>query len=514
MQVRAEETAATPSPMSVPKTILPTELKSVLEKSRIENGIQGMSVAILYKGELLFAEGLGKRNDKDPFTKDTLMPVGSLTKAFTATAIGELVAEGKMDWDTTPVNTYLPEFELKDPVLTSQLTLVDVLSHRTNLSSVLLRWAKATKSRAELIKYLKYADQPSKLTSKMNYSNTMYAVAGEAAARVAGVPYEEFVTTKVFEPLGLTNTGFSQSELKQFSDYALPYNANSFENAKEGTFIRGELIEDYLRDAPAGDIYSNVLDLVRWGRALLKGGEVDGKQALNKESIAETWAGRTFAVATRRSPDFAPVQAYGLGWAIDAYKGHAKYTHGGLITGYTSGLDIYPDLDLVVAVLANVNKTALTEHVSHYILDELLGLPRTQDWLFGVSPKETKEKYTMADMGFKGQLPKKIENRPPVHALKEYAGVYNHLAHGDISIVYNETEDALYFKHPAFESKLEHYHFELFKCVLSIFMNSFAIGVQFETDADGMVGSLKYIGPGYGGTVFERKVVPTAAKEE
>lgn len=59
------------------------------------------------------------------------MPVGSLTKAFTATAIGELVAEGKMDWDTTPVNTYLPEFELKDPVVTSQLTLVDILSHRT-----------------------------------------------------------------------------------------------------------------------------------------------------------------------------------------------------------------------------------------------------------------------------------------------------------------------------------------------------------------------------------------------
>lgn len=423
---------------------------------------------------------------------------------------------------------------------------------------MLLRWAKAKESRAELIKYLKYADQPSKLTSKMNYSNTMYAVAGEAAARVAGVPYEEFVTTKVFEPLSLTNTGFSQSELQQFSDYALPYNANSFENAKEGTFIRGELIEDYLRDAPAGDIYSNVLDLVRWGRALLKGGEVDGKQTLNKESIAETWAGRTFAVATRRSPDFAPVQAYGLGWAIDAYKGHAKYTHGewdisssynvmsfsflfhlrhavtkqvficaffiffpscnewigGLITGYTSGLDIYPDLDLVVAVLANVNKTALTEHVSHYILDELLDLPRTQDWLFGVSPQETKEKYTMAEMGFKGQLPKKIENRPPVHALKEYAGVYNHLAHGDISIVYNKTEDALYFKHPAFESKLEHYHFELFKCVLNIFMNSFAIGVQFETDANGMVGSLKYIGPGYGGTVFERKVIPTAAKEE
>ena len=190
-----------------------------------------------------------------------------------------------------------------------------------------LRWSKSKESRIELIKYLRYADQPSKLTSNLNYNNTMYAVAGEAGAKVAGVSYEELVKTKVFEPLGLTNSGFSQSALKQFSNYALPYNTTSFEDAKNGNFIRGELDEDYLTDAPAGDIYSNVLDLARYGRAVLKSGEVDGKQVLNKESLAETWTGHTFSVATRRSPDFAPVQGYGLGWAIDAYKGHAKYSH-------------------------------------------------------------------------------------------------------------------------------------------------------------------------------------------
>lgn len=186
---------------------------------------------------------------------------------------------------------------------------------------------------------------------------------------------------------------------------------------------------------------------------------------------------------------------------------------GGLIAGYKSGLDIYPDLDLVVAVLANVNKAALTEQLSHYILDELLDLPRTKDWLFDVSPEETKTEYTMAEMGLKGQFPK-IENRPPAHALKEYAGVYTHLAQGDISIVYNETEDALYFKHPAFDSKLEHYHFDMFKVVLSIFMNAWAVGVRFETGADGKVGSLTLMEPGNRETVFKRKGAPTAAKEE
>ncbi|KAF9904293.1 hypothetical protein EC991_002844, partial [Linnemannia zychae] len=107
------------------------DLRAVLDNYRVVGGIKGMAVSVLYKGELIFAEGFGHRNDSDPFTKDTLMPIGSLTKAFTAAAVGELVAEGKMDWDSTPVNTYLPEFQFKDPVMTSQLTLADLLSHRT-----------------------------------------------------------------------------------------------------------------------------------------------------------------------------------------------------------------------------------------------------------------------------------------------------------------------------------------------------------------------------------------------
>ncbi|KAG9063709.1 hypothetical protein KI688_003820 [Linnemannia hyalina] len=519
MQFRALATPVPSSPDAATKTkdTLPADLSSILEDARIKNCIQGMSVAVLYKGELIFADGFGKRNDEDPFTKETLMPIGSVTKSFTAMAIGELVAEGKMDWNTTPVNTYLPEFKLKDPVLTSQLTLVDLLSHRTNLPNVFLKWFRSKESRVELIKYLRYAEQPSKLTSNLNYSNTMYAVAGEAGARVAGVSYEELVKTKVFEPLGLTNSGFSQSALKQFSNYALPYDATSFEEAKKGNFIRGELDEHYLTDAPAGDIYSTVIDLVRYGRAVLKGGEVDGKQVLNKESLAEMWTGRTFSVTTRRTLDFAPVQGYGLGWVIDAYKGHAKYSHNGLISGYRSGLDIYPDQDLVVAVQANVNKAALPDNVSHYILDELLDLPRTQDWLFDVSPTKTEKAYTMSEMAVRGDLPEKIANRPHVHSLKEYAGVYTNLAQGDISVIYEEKEDALYFKNPAFHDRMEHYHFELFKVVLRMFGFGAAIGVKFETGADGKIGALTLIRPEESDSVFERKVVvvpATGAREE
>jgi hypothetical protein len=178
---------------------------------------------------------------------------------------------------------------------------------------------------------------------------------------------------------------------------------------------------------------------------------------------------------------------------------------GGLISGYKSRLDIYPYLDLVVAVQANVSNASLTEHLSHFILDELLDLARTQDWLFEVSPKGTQETYTMSDMLSKGEFPKKIENRPPVHPLEEYTGVFTHPAFGDISFVYNQTEDALYFKHSAFDSKMEHYHFDLFKVVLRYLGSAWAVGFQFETGVDGKVGKVTFIELGFRKIVFERK---------
>ncbi|KAG0277916.1 hypothetical protein BGZ97_009815, partial [Linnemannia gamsii] len=105
--------------------------REAMELARNKTGLPGMSVAVLHKGKLIFAEGFGKRNRNDPVTAETLMPIASMTKAVTAATIGELVAEGKLDWDTTPVSQYVPEAQFGDPILTSELTLVDYLSHRS-----------------------------------------------------------------------------------------------------------------------------------------------------------------------------------------------------------------------------------------------------------------------------------------------------------------------------------------------------------------------------------------------
>ncbi|KAF9362626.1 hypothetical protein BGX34_005791 [Mortierella sp. NVP85] len=454
-----------------------SDLSEIIEQARIRCGIPGMGVTVLYKGEVVFSEGFGKRNLHDPFTPETLMPIASLTKAFTATAIGEVVAEGKMDWDTTPVSKYLPEFELEDRNLTASLTLVDLLSHRTGIDSEDLAWFRNSESRRDLIKRMKYIKVDPKLRSACVYNNMMYAVAGEAAANVLGMTYEELVRTKVIDPLGLTNTGLSVMEMKERGDnYAMPFDAASFEDGVKGKFVQGYLDDVYMADAAAGDIYSNTLDLVRWGHVIMQSGMQDGKQVLNKDSVEETkTAYSIFENKTKRTPEFAPSVTYGLGWFIDAYKGQAVYRH-----------------NLVIAEQANVNNADLLLDLHWAIADKILGLPKTQDWI-DVGVDRTKKRYEEYAKGAAGNLPERIDDKPSTRSLDDFVGTYTHPFYGDISVRLEKegVGEKLYFNMRKFDNQLVHYHYDSFSVLLEDFVVKVGLLVSFRTGGDGKVSVLQ-----------------------
>ncbi|KAG0010853.1 hypothetical protein BGZ82_003245 [Podila clonocystis] len=462
-------------------------LPIALEKARADGGIPGMSVAILYKGELVFAQGFGKRNRKDSFTKETVSHIASVTKAFTATAIGELVAEGKMDWDKTAVNNYLPEFELKDPVLTSQLTLADMLAHRTPLPPIDLAWFRNEESTRELIKQLKHVDMPSKMSPIVNYNNIIYAVAGEAAANVAGTTYAELIKSKLLQPLGLKDSGLSLPDMETRPNFAMPYDAATFEDAKKGIYEEGYMDEIHMADAPAGDIYTSVLDLATWGRVILKEGELNGKQVLNKESVQETLKPHNNMEPKARKPDFSPITGYSLGWMLDSYKGHTIIYHGGGNPGYRSNLAFFPDDDLVVAHLANIQVTALPSSLPFYIADGLLNLPKTEDWIHEYTLKKTKETYDMSAMMAKNDIPDRIEGKPHSHPLEDYVGEYTNPVYGKLIITLQEDDSGLQMKMRTFESKLEHWHYDSFKGFIHDFALKGNILFKFLTSSKGTV---------------------------
>jgi len=189
-----------------------------------------------------------------------------------------------------------------------------------------LAWFRNKETTINLIRQLKYVDMPSKISPTVNYNNIMYAVAGEAGARVAKMSYADLIITKIFEPLGLKYAGLSLPEMERRPNYAMPYFAANFEEAKMGILEEGYMDKIHMADAPAGDIYMNVLDLAKWGRVILKEGELDGKQVLNKASIQETLLPQNF-IKGERQRDFAPTVGYGFGWVLNTYKGHTIFCH-------------------------------------------------------------------------------------------------------------------------------------------------------------------------------------------
>ncbi|KAG0351611.1 beta-lactamase/transpeptidase-like protein [Gamsiella multidivaricata] len=489
------------------------KLPAVLERARIEGGIPGMSVAIMYKGELVFAQGFGKRNRVDPFTEETVSHIASVTKAFTAAAIGELVAEGKVDWDKTPVSEYLPEFELKDPVLTSQLTFADMLAHRTPVPYIDLAWIRNAAPPKVLINQLKHLDMPPKLSPTVNYSNVVYAVAGEAAANVAGMSYVDLITTKIFDPLGLKSAGLSQAEMAKRPNFAMPFTAASFEEAKKGFYEEGYVDEIPMSVAPAGDIYMDVVDLVKWGRVILKLGELDGKQVLSKESILETVTPHNIMKRPRLWSDLSPVKGYGYGWIVDSYKGQANFRHDGSNPGYVTHLALFPDADLVIAHLANIHITNLPSCLFYHIADELLGLPKTEDWLFEAAVEDTQHVYNHFARLAKGDLPERIENQPHSHQLSDYTGEYTHPVYGEIMIRLEEG-NSLFMKMSVYDQKLEHYHYESFTTLLHDFTVKFGLLFTFVTGSSGKVDSIKTMMEGIALEFKREEVTETASKEE
>ncbi|KAF9135330.1 hypothetical protein BGW39_003437 [Mortierella sp. 14UC] len=418
-------------------------------------GVLGMAVAVLHKNELVFAEGFGKRNKDDPYTIDTVRPIGSLTKALTAMAIGELVAEGKVDWDTTPVSKHLPEFKLKDPIFTSQLTFVDILSHRTNMPNSAINWHNSKEPRRELIKRLRYTDGiPRKLGVTTNYSNIMYAVAGEAAARVAGTSYEDLVLNKVIRSLGLKNTGFSQPTMTSLhsNNYAMPHEALTYEAAVKGEFMTIPLNGIYVSYAPAGDAYSNVLDLVRWGKAVMNLGKVDGKQVLNDTAVEETLKAHILMYNGRRGPEYGATLTYGLGWLQDSYKRAVFYRHN----------------------LPKDNNSNI-------------------DWVEEIAVSEIRTYYSTARKSAQGFLPPKVPNKPATFAnnLRDYIGEYSDPQFGTFVIgletqtTNSSTEakkEVLTYKYNEFTSTLGHYHYDGFVATLDDALLKFRALITFYAD--------------------------------
>lgn len=170
-------------------------------------GAVGLAVAVVKDGRVVFARGYGVQELGNPAAVDTntRFSIGSTTKAMTAAALGMLVDESKVRWDD-PVTKYLPWFQLYDPYVTREVTVRDLLVHRAGLGNADVLWYESDNTPEDVLRLIRYAKPAYSLRSGWIYQNVMYAAAGAVVQAASGIPWQDFVRTRIFEPLGMRGT--------------------------------------------------------------------------------------------------------------------------------------------------------------------------------------------------------------------------------------------------------------------------------------------------------------------
>lgn len=221
--------------------------------------IPGASIALVENGKIIYAKGFGYRDIELclPVTPETVFAIGSCTKAFTATAVGMLVDQGKLEWDA-PIKKYIPDFKMYDKEATENLSLRDCLCHRSGLPGYNFLWDHF-KSRSELVSNLRYLKPNARFREKWQYNNLMYVLAGYVIETITGNPWTIFVQENIARPLGMQNTYFSASVVPTHPNAALAYEFDlSSRMFKHVEYNNLDLI------GPAASIHSSVLDMAQW----------------------------------------------------------------------------------------------------------------------------------------------------------------------------------------------------------------------------------------------------------
>ncbi|HVE97969.1 MAG TPA: serine hydrolase [Mycobacteriales bacterium] len=465
---------------------LAAQIRHLVEQERARFDVPGCAVLVVKDGEVVLAEGFGRRDrDRDlPVTAQTLFPIGSSTKTFTAAVCASLVDEGHLEWDR-PLREYLPGFRMHDPVATELLSVRDCLSHRSGLPRHDVLWyaaAEGSLDRDDLIAALSDLPPTKPFRQVWQYNNLLYVTAGHLAGKLSGGSFEDAVRRRLLEPLGMRRTNFSVVETQADADHSQPYvRAIGETETKEVPYAPLDLA------GPAGSINSSLEDMTPWLLTLLGHG-VDGKPQLLSDAVLADLRKPTMPLPEGTPFDVGTPVGYGLALFIEDYRGHRLTHHGGNIDGFSSQVATIADSGVGVVVLTNLGGTSLRDALPYLIFDVLLGLDpkphgerlfeRYQALLTGAA--QAKERHETIS---------RSADLPPVRSLADYAGRYVHPAYGALTVRHDDGVLLGRYQGLA-EGRLEHRHLEVFDLVTYVGGEDYRLPVQFTHDLEGEVDAL------------------------
>ncbi|MFV8343049.1 serine hydrolase [Flavobacterium sp. XS2P39] len=417
----------------------------------------GVGVGIVKNGELVFVKGYGYSDyeKKTPITANTLFQIASNTKLFTATAIGLLVNEGKLDWDK-PIKTFVPSIQFYNNELNSTITIRDMLSHRTGVTRHDLIWYKSDFNRTELFDKLKHLEPVQPLRQGFLYNNLMYAASGHIISLVEGKTWETYVQEKILNPLKMTNTYFNITDMKKQSDYFVPY------NEKRDTNILYKTDYDSETDAlgPAGSIVSNLTDLSHWLAALMNKGVYEGKQVLPESVVSATMEPSIALPNTSLAQGYTEIlnPVYGMGRQSVSYRGHQLVLHGGDLNGIHSQISYMPQDGIGVIVFVIGDHSLRYNSIIYNVYEHLLGLSITP-W----SERGLKNRNASKKVGKEGRekaMQGQVKGTTPSHKLSDYLGDFENNAYGIINVEQKDTQ--MVFTLHNIHLPMNHFHYDRF----------------------------------------------------
>ncbi|MGG0239753.1 serine hydrolase [Bacillus rhizoplanae] len=459
---------------------LTSKLHTTIKNMMKDLNVPGAAVAIVKNGEVVFSEGYGYRDTKNKkaVTSKTLFAIGSSTKAFGTLSLSLLAQQQKFNWDT-PVQTYLPTFSLLDPLASAQTTARDLASHRTGVSRHDLLWYAASLSRKDIAENVRHLELDAPFRSAFLYNNLMYATISYIAENITNQTWEQYVTEHILDPLQMERTNFSVTTSQKSDDYALPY-IEKDGNITEVPFCKIDTI------GAAGCMNSNIEDMAKWVLLHLNKGKVGEHELIMPDMLQQMY---TPHIPIPDEPIFAvpetPLNSYGLGWFISAYRGHKEIHHGGNIDGFSALVSFMPEHNIGLVVLTNCGHTLLPSYLAHQIYDELLGLEPI-NWHKRAIEDTAKFNEIMKEMN--KPLPQ-VKETVLSHPLKDYIGTFEHPAYGTIEIL--KRNETLYLKFASFDIEMKHHHYDMFSTKWNVFQIQMNVFISYEMNTAGELHELK-----------------------
>lgn len=430
--------------------------------------VPGIAIAVVKDGKVVTARGFGVRKlgESAPVDGKTIFEIASNSKVFTAAALAMLVDEGKLDWDDK-VTKHLPDFRMYDAYVTHEMTIRDLLVHRSGLglgAGDLLWWPTTTFTSDEIIERLRYVKPATSFRNSYAYDNLLYIVAGKIIARKSGKSWGDTVRERILKPVGMNTTTTSLLEHAGNPNVSDPHSK-----------INGKIAA--VKPMPVANavgavgINTSAEDIARWMQVMIDGGVV-GKDAQGKEvrlyskkQADEMFTPQTPMKISEPKPPLAATRpnflAYGLGMQLRDYKGRKVVMHGGALQGFYSRVVLVPEEKLGIAILTNAESGGAMTSLQYRLLDQYLGAAAT-DWITRIHDVETEATRKDLEDQKKAGTARAAKSAPSL-ALASYDGDYQDAWYGTVSIRQDGNKRVMRFSRtPDLFGELEHFQHDTF----------------------------------------------------